>query len=73
MIIGKFLSPKKVRKPSAMVLTSSLYSIFPDCFERNASAAFFGSPPITLQLSEKYFAANAVPAISPPPPTGVNI
>ena len=56
-----------------MVVPSLVVSIFPDCLDLNASSTFFGSPPTTLHDLEKYFAANAVPAINPPPPTGAMI
>jgi len=71
--MGKFISPSSVFKPSAIVLVELFFSILPLISDRYASSTLKGSEPITVQFDPKYLAAKALPAIKPPPPTGVKI
>lgn len=60
-------SPRKARRPSAMVLTSGSFIILPAAFDFAASSAPLGSAAKIRMAGLMDFAAKATPDIRPPP------
>ncbi len=68
--MGQVLSPKLVKRPSAIVFGFSMGINFFDSNDLLQSSAPFGSAAIILMLGFNPLAAIQTPLIIPPPPTG---
>lgn len=60
-------SPRKARRPSAMVLVSVSVTILPAAFDKAASLAPLGSAAKIRMAGLMAFAATEIPDIKPPP------